>query len=917
MNFRESRWGSLRRAFRLPPSARQIDADVGDEFRFHIEGRVEQFMHEGMTRPEAEHEVQRRFGDYNTHRQSVRDIDGTAMRRRRVREFVAMLANELRQAPRALVRTPVFTSVAIITLALGIGATTAIFTVLDAVVLRPLPYRNSAALVSVLHPATVPGSGERKWGLSEGGYFQFRARNKTLKNLGMYRTGDITVTNNNRADVARVGIVTASIFPTLEARAELGRLLNENDDRFDGPMVAVLSHEYFERRFGGDSSMIGRNLATDRGPVQVVGVAEPGLTLPMPGPFASQTNLAGNAVDVWLPMQLNSAGPFYNSHPNVGIGRLRDGVSVERAQKDFAGIMQNFTTVLPLAYSTKFLKGYNFRVEVSDLRNAVLGAKIPQSLWMVLGSVVLLLLIAVANVANLFIVRMETRRRESAIRTALGASTAQMAAHFLSESLLICVGAAGAGIAFAYGAVRALLLIAPASIPRLTALSMSASSLVVAFGLALSIGIALGVMPLFRKFSANAIREGGRGLSASLRQRFVRNALVIGQVSLALVLAAGAALMGKSFNHLQNVRPGFDATNVQAFNISLPFVEFDTRDKAYAFHRELERQIAEIPGVTSVGAAGAMPLEDFGTGCTVLYHEGSYDAGEKTPCVPNAGLAPGFFETLRMSVEGRAPNWDDIHEHLQTAVVTKPLADRMWPGVNPIGQRLSRNGPRGKFWYTVVGVVSGLRAEALENPPTEAVFVQDVGFEPNQQSDGANDFVYFVRTRDALTPALMKSIVALTAKLNPRVPIVEARTMSQVVARSTSRTSFIMILLGIAASVALVLSAVGMYGVISYVVAQRRNEIGIRIALGAEVHGIARLIMLQSMRTAAAGVAIGLLLAFGTGHVLASLLFEVSPADPVTLGGVALLLLIVAAFASFAPARRAAAIDPLEAMRAD
>ena len=911
-------WKKVRRVFRLPASRQQIDRELRDEFRFHIEGRIEGLMEAGMSRTNAEREVHEKFGNYNTYWQSTREIDEDIMRQNRRFEMASMLWNELQHSARVLLRTPAFSLIALITLALGIGATTAIYTVLDAVVLRPLPYRNSEQLVSVLHPATVPGSGERKWGMSAGGYFYLKDNNKTLSDLGLYTTADFTVTNGGKADVARVGRVTASIFTTLEARPEFGRLILPSDDKPGPSPVVVLSHEFFQRRFGGDTTILHRNLETSGGSFEIVGVAEPGLTLPMPGPFASQSNLAGFGVDVWMPMQLNPAGPFYNNHPNVGIGRLRNGVRVDSAQKEFTKLSANFTDVMPSVYNRGFITQYNFRTEVSGLRNAVLGPTIPRALWMVLASVVLVLLIAVANVANLFIVRMEARRRESAIRAALGASSGHMTAHYLSESLLLCGAAAVLGTGLAYAGLKGLLSIAPASIPRLASVTLSVSSIAVAFAIASLLALLLGLMPLVRKIDINTLREGGRGLSSSPRQRAVRSGLVISQIALALVLLASASLMTRSFMHLRDVKPGFEPGNVFAFDLSLPFTEFDTREKALIFHEELQRKISEIPGVAAVGSIDELPLEGFGTGCTVVFREQEpYGADEKTPCVSAPTTAPGFFEALKIPVRGRAPSWNDVNTRSQAVVITKALADRIWPGKDPIGKGIGSNGQDSQAWYRVVGVVDNFRAEALESAPTEAVFYAATSLRPNRRDGSVNDLIYLVRTNSTAPPSLMKQINEIVVRMNPRIPVVNARTMNQVVERSMSRTTFIMTLLAVAAIVALALSAVGMYGVISYVVAQRRSEIGIRIALGAGLTNVARLIVLQSVRLAAIGVAVGVAIAYGLGKTMTSLLFGVSANDPGILIGASLLLVLIATMASLVPARRAARIDPLEAMRSD
>jgi|GEM_PF-165578 len=909
---------TVRRMFRLPPSQSQLDAELADEFQFHIDGRIEQFIATGMSRAEAEREVQARFGDYQTHWQHTRTIDEVSMRNTRRFEFFAMLWNELQHSARALRRTPSFSIIATITLALGIGATTAIYSVLDAVVLRPLPYRDAQQLVSILHPTNVPGNGERKWGVSIGGYYEFRNNARTLRDIALYRTSSFTVTNNGKADMARVGASSASLFPTLMARAEHGRLILETDDKPGAANVAVLSHEYFMRRFGGDASVVGRNLETSNGNFEIIGVAEPGLTLPMPGPFASSSNLAGFGVDVWTALQLNPAGPFYNNHAYVGVARLKPDVSLAAAQAELTRITNTFPTVLPTVYSPKFMTNYKFSTEVSDLRNAVLGPTVPRALWMVLGSVVLVLLIAAANVANLFIVRMESRRRESAIRAALGASTGHMAAHYLSESLLLAGGAAVLGLGLAAAALQLFPSVAPTNIPRLNTVSLGWSSIFISVTIALTIGLLLGALPLVRRFKISALRDGSRGSAGSTRQRMVRNTLVVGQVALALVLIAAAGLMLQSFAHLRDVKPGFNSANVSTFDISLPFTEYDTREKALTFHRELQRQILELPGVTNVGSTSDLFLEGFGTGCSVVFREGRpYATGEQTPCVSGALVGPGFFESLQVPVTGRIPSWSDIDNRTHAVVVTKSLADRLWPGEDPINKGIASNGQDSQNWYRVVGIVDGLRAENLEGKPTEVIFLAATGFRANVKDGNANDLVYTLRTSGEPTPALMQQVTHMVSRMNPRVPVLNPRSMDQVVERSMSRTSFIMVLLSLAALVALTLSGVGMYGVISYLVAQRRAEIGIRIALGAGVAGVARLIMWQSMRLAGVGVTIGLGAAFLLGKTMTTLLFGVSASDPLTMAGVSALLLFVAAAASLVPSRRASKIDPLEAMRGD
>jgi predicted permease len=913
-------WPRLKRVFRLPFTRTRIDAQLREEFRFHIQERVDQFVASGMSRPDAEDEVSRRFGNYEAYRKLAQRIDEETMRQRTFAETIETLRREVRLAARVLVRTPAFSLIAFVTLALGIGATTAIFTVLDAVVLRPLPYPGANELVSVLHPTTVPGNGERKWGLSPGGYFYFRNNNKSFSDLGMYRALELTVIGNGDAEVAHVGFVTAPMFSVLKARPALGHLITPDNDKPGSPPVGVLGYDFWQRRYGGDRAVVGKLLVTSEGSFPIIGVAEPGLTLPMPGPFSSTANLNGLVVDIWIAQRQNPAGPFWNNHPNVGVARLKAGVTVEEANREIMAMTRQLPDVVPNAYSRGFMKQYNFRGEVSPLKDAVLGPTVPTTLWSLFGSVLLVLLIAVANVANLFIVRMDARRRESTIRTALGADRGHMAAHYLSESMLLCGAAAIGGIAIAAVGLRALVAVAPANIPRLAAVTLSWQSTTFAILLALFIGIIFGTMPLLRHgIDLAAMREGGRGLSSSRRQRTFRSGLVVAQMAFALVLLASAGLMIRSFIHLRAVRPGFDPHNVLAFDVSLPPGEYDTREKANAFHRELQRRIGALPGVVNVGGVGEVPLDGgYATGCTVVFREDRlYAKDEPVPCVATPTAVPGFYEALRIRVRGRTPTWTDVDDRTQAVVLTKALADRLWPGEEPIGKGINSNGRGSINWYRVVGVISELRAEALDAPPTEAVFYAPTSFVPNQRSDGSNYLTYLIRTNAQNPATLIPAARRLLAEMNPRIPFVDGRSMEAVVAHSMARTSFIMLLLGISASVALLLSAVGIYGVVSYVVTQRQVEIGVRIALGARVGEVAKLVMLQSVRLAVVGIVLGFIGTFAVTRVLRSMLFNVSPMDPLVLGTVALTLLVIAGLASFAPARRAARIDPVEALRAE
>lgn len=910
------RWREARRVFRLPFSRYRVARDVEEEFGFHLEERIEQFVESGMSRADAESEAHRRFGNYDHHRARTRAIHEATMHTRHRTELLRGLLREFFHAARVLRRSPAFTLVACSTLAIGIGATTAMYMVLDAVVLRPLPYRASGELVSVLHPATVPGSGEQKWGMSAAGYFHFRENNTTLSDLGGYRTSSITVTGEG-AEVVRAGMVTASIFTTLQAQAAIGRLILSDDDRPGVAPVVVLSHEYWLRRFGGNRDVTGTLLQTATGSLEIVGVAEPGLTLPKPGPFGSTANLAGFGVDLWVPMQLDPAARPQNSHQYSGIGRLKPGVAVEMADADFQRMTEQFPALFPSAYSEGFLKQYRFRAGVIPLRDEVLGPSLAPTLWVLFGAVGLVLAIALANVSNLFLVRMEARRRESALRTALGADRSRMLALFLSESMLLTSVAGVMGILLGGMGLRALLVIAPTNIPRLAGVTMTGGAVAFAAALSLLMGLVLGLMPMARtRVDMRALREGGRGLTSGGPRR-VRGALVVGQVALALVLLVSSGLMLKSVARLRQVEPGLDPAGVLTVSISVPFPQYATLDAGVAFHRQVHERIAALPGVIEVGASTALPLRDFG-GCSVVFREGRpYGPDEQTPCVATPRATPGFFTALGMPVRGTMPTWGDVDARSGAAVVTQALSDRLWPGEDPIGKGITTNGgPDSPFgYYRVSGVIPVLHAEGLDQPPTEAVFYPASERVDSVRWGALHGLVYVIRTSRIDPVSLVGPIRRIVSALDPDVPVVDPQLMQTAVDRSMARTSFVMTLLSIAGAMALLLSTVGIYGVISYLVAQRRSEIGVRMALGARAPQVVRLVVGQSLALVAAGVGLGVVAALLGTRALRSVLYDVSPTDPVVMIAVSVLLLVIAVLASVGPARRAARVEPVEVLR--
>jgi predicted permease len=901
--------------FRLPPSPERITREVDTEFRFHLDGRIEQLVAAGWSRQDAEAEARRRFGDYAAYRREARDIDLITQQQRRRMDIVDVVRRETRQGVRTLLRAPAFSLVALATLALGIGATAAIFTVLDAVVLRPLPYPNPERLVSITHPVSGTAVTAGKWGVSPGGYFFFRREAHTLAASGIYSTGTVSVQASDGSARVSMAQITSSLFNVLGARPAMGRLLLADDDVPNSATVVVLGYGFWQRGFGGDKSIVGRTINIEGRPVQVVGIAAQGFDLPMPSAFDSQADLAGFGVDVWLPLRLDPAAPPINTHPYSMLARLAPTVTVEDAQRELAALTLRLPDVAPSAYSQAFMRQYHFGMAVTELQSEVVGAT-SRVLWVVFGAVALVLLMAAANVANLFLVRLEAQRREVAVRTALGAGRGHLAAHYLAESLLLTVTAGVFGALLAWGALHVFIAAAPPSIPRLASVALGWRTVAFTAGLAAVLGIVFGLVPMMarRDVDPATLREGGRGLMSSRATRLARDGLIVGQMTLALVLLAAAGLMLRTMSQLRHVKPGFDPRNAVVMHVHGPWSRYPGWAPVAALQRSLQERVAAVPGVRVVGAGTIVPLVSFGFCSLVFVEDRPLAPGEEPPCVKVGETAPGYFAALGLPVQGRAPDWHDVDAGTGAVVITRALANRFWPGENPIGRGIKGNGQQPPY-YRIVGVADDVRGQGLEKPPVEAVFFPIVPLDKAPLWQPPNDIDLIVRTSLEDPTSVVSAVRQAIAAIDPALSVDRVQTMTSVVQHSLARVSFILILLAIAAAMALMLSAVGTYGVIAYLVTQRRSEIGLRMALGARASQVTRLVVGHSVRLALFGAVIGTVAAFATTRLLASLLYGVQATDPATFIASAGFLVVVAVLASMAPARRAVRVDPVEALR--
>jgi len=898
------------RLFRLPTSRRRLRGDIDRELHFHIEGRIEELIASGLTREQAEREVAHRFGDMAVVRHQLEEIDTRTHRRHEFGEWRSALTRDFGQAFRGLVLRPAFAAVVVLTLGLGIGATTAIYALLDAVVLRPLPYPNASRLVYIEHP--VPGvETNAKWRMSQAGYFFFRRNSKALEDIALYNQTEASLVTPDEAERVRAAAVSGNFFEVVGARPLLGRSFTDADNLPNASPVAMLGYAFWRQRFNGDARVLGTSVSLGSVPVTIVGVAPPTLDLP---DYQTQ---------VWIPLELDPNAPAVNSHYLDAIGRLRPGVTLAAAQADAARLTSRLPEEFPGAYTPGFMRESRFAVLVSPLRDRVIGA-MSHTLWILLGAVAIVMLIAFANVANLFLVRAEARRRETDIRLALGADRLHLAGHYIAESMVLSLIGGMLAVGLAYGAIRFLLVLNPSSVPRLAEVSLGWQAGVVAVVLSLGAGVVLGVLPLtdlaLGRDRASTLREGGRTQTASRGQLTARSALVVAQMALAVVLLAAAGLMVRSFQRLRSVQPGFDASGVLTFEVSLPYSRYTpyVRGPAaylpvFRYHRDLAQQLAALPGVTSVGMTQALAMKD-GDGCASVFIKGKDYSRGNPPCVGTVVAGPGYFSTLGIPVRGRVPTWADVDDQSGAVVVSKALAERMWPGEDAIGKELKPNG-NAPPWYHVVGVTGDVLTHGLDQPPSEIVYYPMVPMEGAPLWSPPTHMTVAIRTHGTDPLSLAPAARRIVTAIDREVPVANVQTMQTIVEQSTARTTFAMLLLAVAGSMALLLSAVGVYGVISYTVAQRRPEIGVRMALGAQAAQVGRMVVAQSLRVAAAGIAIGLLGAFATTRVLQSLLFGVSPTDPVTLGGVTIVLVMLGALAAYAPARRATKVDPVEVLR--
>lgn len=813
--------------------------------------------------------------------------------------LLSTLMTDVRMALRRLLKSPGVFCVVVLTLAIAIGANTAIFSVVQSVLLQPLPYPDEDRIVLV--GATTFSGGENPF--SDRGYRHFADNNRVFERFGGISGDWFTLTGDGAPRQVLVGSMTLSAFEVLGVFPERGRLPTPEEDAPDGPSVVLLSHELWVSRYGADPSVLGRTVDLHGRPYEVIGVMPAGYDYPT----------AAMDVDLWTPFQLDPANENFGDHYIQAIARLRPGVTLETAVSDARRLVAGFDEV---GYGPGwFQRVFDGGAVVRPLRDVIIGDT-REPLLILLGTVAFVLLIACSNVANLLLVRAEGQRRENAVRLALGSSRALLARHVALESALLAFFGGIAGVLLAYAATSALVSIAPANIPRLGEIGINGTVLAFTAGISLLAALLSGVLPTLTSSSTQTmgtLRDGGRGSIGRVRHG-TRNVLVMTQVALAFVLVIGSGLMVRSFAALHSVDPGFSTDSLLTFTVQPLPTKYEDAQAVARFYDRLIERLESVPGVTRAGAINTLPLAGWGCCNSISRIEEFPPAeGELPPSFHTRRTMPGYFETMSIPViEGRAFTSDDHNHRLASVIISRSVKDTYWPDTSALGKRITVSGSG--VQAEVVGVVGDVR-RSLDIAPDRMLYV------PMVDAEGANPGVMPVTAmtmtiRTAVEPlSLVDAIRTAIGEVDPDVPMVDVRSMEGVLDASLSRTSFTMSSLVIAASISIFLGAVGLYGVLFYVVSQRAPEIGLRLALGASPGAMRGMVVRQGLRLVGVGVLIGLIAAVVLGRVIATQLYGVNPVDPVTLATAAALFLTVAVFASVLPAGRAAAVAPMDTLR--
>jgi len=823
------------------------------------------------------------------------------------------LRQALGHTTRSLLRAPLFSGAVILTLTIGIGSAAAIFAVVNAVLLRPLPYAQPDRLVGAWHD--MPPLSMVHAQQTAGTYRTYKQFAHTIEGIAVFQDGSLSVADpDGRAEPARMAVSwsTANMIPLLGVGPIIGRTFTEAEDAPKAPQVALISERLWHTRFAGDANPLGRKLVVGGKLTEVIGV--------MPERF----RFPNAHVDLWLPLQLDPNEPYPGGFNYNSFARLKPGVSVAAAQRDFASVLPRLVEVAPMlapGVSTKMLFEQAKPIpRLVPMRDDVIGSA-SRTLWMVAATALLVLLVTCANVANLLLIRADARHRELSVRAALGAGRARVLSHFLMESGILAFASALLGLGAAVIATRLLVRAGPSDIPRLAEVNISAGVVVFTLLVAGIVALACSAFPAARFMRGDplsGLREGGRGGTAGGRRQRTRSALVVAQVAFALVVLAASGLLLRSFQQLHAVRPGFEADGVATLWVAAPSLRYPGDSSVVRFYSELTDRVGQLPGVRAVGIASRLPLGGEGMNLNPFYVEGDATYTTKIPPLETfSSIDSGYFRAMGIPlIAGR--NFDAIaRQHPDEAVISLETAKAFFhdsTGRAALNKRFQElpNGPT----HMVIGVVGSVRDTSLAAAPMRSVYFPETvkGDTANGQLQRTMAVVARTSTDVATTTRAVQRVIH---DMDPTLPTFGVRSMRATVEASMALLSFTMIVLGVAASVTLVLGMIGLYGVIAYIVSLRTRELGVRIALGAQPGAVARMVTTQGLVLCGAGIGVGLVLVFMGGRFVRNLLFEVAPMDPITLGGTILLLGAFALLASWIPARRAARVNPAEALRTD
>jgi predicted permease len=860
----------------------EADAEQREELDFYLDVTTEEYIERGMEPTAARAAARRKLGNTMQVREEVYRMNTLT--------FMEGLLQDARHAVRIIRTKPGFSAAVLLSLALGIGANTAIFSVLNAVLIRPLPYPGSDALVGVFNRFVIQGQVFEDAGLSPGMYAACKENAKAFESFGVWTSGAATVTGMGDPEQLVIATATQGVLPTLGVPPYIGRWFSSEDDTPGSPQTVILSYAYWQREFGGHREVLGRTMVIDFVPHQVIGV--------MPRNF----RLVNLSPDIILPQRFPKSGvPEENSY--AGIARLRPGVTIALAEQDLARVWKIWAETEGAA---KTLETFHITPNLRPLKKDVVG-DVGSVLSVLMGALGLVLLLVCANVANLMLVRAQSRQQEFSVRAALGAGWGRIARELLVESLTLGILGGALGVTLAYVGLRILVAQGPATLPRLQEISMDGTAS--AFALACSIGTSLlfGLAGVLRSGIPGRI-QSARGATQGARQLRAQNALVVTQVALAFVLLVASGLMIRSFLALRAVTPGFTHPEwIQTVRIAIPEPLIPDPERVIRTQADIVTSLSAIPGVTAAGFASGLPMESEYRNGVLIDVEGKTSVDQISPNRAVKRISPGLLtaQGTRL-VAGRDFTWEDVRGHRSVVLVSENMARENWgEPANALGKRIrqGKNSP----WLEVVGVAENVRADGVNLPPPATVYFRA----------GGRGVTFAIRCERAGTESFLREVATAIHAVNPSLPLAKVRTLNDVYKRSMARTSFALVLLGIAGAMALALAIVGVYGVLAYAVGQRRREVGIRLALGAEPRALKWLFVRKGLILNCVGGIIGLALAGGLSRWISSLLFGVTPLDPLTYIASSAVIAASVMVASYVPARQAAFVDPMETLRSE